>query len=452
MAPASSIQPITAARLDARLAREQVDARLPSVVAGLLRDGAVVWTGAAGAVDPDSARDTQYRIGSITKTLVAVCVLRLRDEGRLALTDRVGDHMTGTPIGDATIAQVLAHASGLQAETDGPWWERTPGGGWTALARTFTPASARHTPGRRFHYSNVGYAVLGELVGRLRGASWDEVVRQELTVPLRMTRTTIAPVAPHARGYAVHPFADLLLDEPAHDAGAMAPAGQLWASIDDLARWAAFLGGDTDGLLSADTLAEMRRPMVVDDRPGEPWTTAHGLGVQVWNLGGRRLVGHGGSMPGFVAFVRVDVERGDAVVLAANSTAGPGRALADDLLALLADDPQPPTPWTPAPAADLVELAGHWYWGPTPFVLEVHGADLIELSPAHGAGRASRFHPDGTDRWVGLDGYYAGEPLRVVRDGQGTITHLDLASFVFTRTPYDPRADIPGGVDDAGWH
>jgi hypothetical protein len=53
---------------------------------------------------------------------------------------------------------------------------------------------------------------------------------------------------------------------------------------------------------------------------------------------------------------------------------------------------------------------------------------------------------------MGLDGYYAGEPLRVVRDAGGAVSHLDLASFRFTRLPYDPERDIPGGVDDAGWH
>ena len=52
---------------------------------------------------------------------------------------------------------------------------------------------------------------------------------------------------------------------------------------------------------------------------------------------------------------------------------------------------------------------------------------------------------------MGLDGYYTGEPLRVVRRGDGSVSHLDLATFRFTRTPYDPEADVPGGVDEQGW-
>ena len=68
------------------------------------------------------------------------------------------------------------------------------------------------------------------------------------------------------------------------------------------------------------------------------------------------------------------------------------------------------------------------------------------------SGRGSRFRRVGDDLWEGLDGYHTGEPLRVVRRADGTVSHLDLASFRFTRTPYDPEADVPGGVDDLGWH
>lgn len=71
--------------------------------------------------------------------------------------------------------------------------------------------------------------------------------------------------------------------------------------------------------------------------------------------------------------------------------------------------------------------------------------------PVNG-GRGSRFRPVRRDEWVGLDGYYAGEPLRVVRRDNNAVSYLDLASFVFTRTPYDPSAAIPGGLDPRGWH
>lgn len=451
---ADTVRSRTAERLTQRLAEEQANSRLPSVVAALVRDGGLVWWDARGRVDEGRpTADTQFRIGSITKTFVGVCVMRLRDEGRLDLSDPIGMHMPDAGIGDATIAQLLSHSAGLQAETDGPWWERTPGGDWATLAGQLDEGVQRHRAGSRFHYSNIGFAVLGELVGRLRGASWDDVVRNEVLTPLGMTRTTTRPTAPHARGYAVHPWADVLLPEPEHDAGAMAPAGQLWSSVADQARWAAFLAGSTGELLSADTLAEMRQPHVVDDPRHAAWQGAYGLGVQIWNIDGKRHVGHGGSMPGFLAIVRVDVASGDGVVVMTNNTASLGRTLALDLMAILAEEePQPPTEWAPvAVTAASLEIVGPWYWGPSPLAMYAKADGWLELRPLGETGRESRFRPSGDDTWTGLDGYYAGETLRVVRHADGSVSHLDLASFCLTRAPYDPSADVPGGVDPAGW-
>ena len=214
-----------------------------------MRGGQLVWSGAAGTVDGradghPAGDDTQYRMGSITKTFVAVCVLRLRDAGRLELTDRFGAHVPGSALDDVTVEQLLTHAAGTQAETPGPWWERTPGGNWDALVAS--PVGRRFRAGRRFHYSNVGYAALGRLLEVAHGRCWLEVVRDELARAARHDRAR--PRGPRGRrppGSAVHPFADVLLPEPEHDAGAMAPAGQLWTTVTDLARWATFLGGDT---------------------------------------------------------------------------------------------------------------------------------------------------------------------------------------------------------------
>jgi CubicO group peptidase (beta-lactamase class C family) len=120
--------PDTRRALRHRLATAQVEGRAPSVVAALIRDGRPVWMEGWGSVG-DSAPDgnIQYRIGSITKTFVAVLVLRLRDEGRLALTDPLEEHLPGTVAGRATVGALLAHTTGLAAEAPGPWWERTPG-------------------------------------------------------------------------------------------------------------------------------------------------------------------------------------------------------------------------------------------------------------------------------------------------------------------------------------
>ncbi|MCX6405570.1 MAG: serine hydrolase [Propionibacteriales bacterium] len=451
--PAGGLQERTRALLSARVAEEQRTRRVPSVAAAVVRDGQVVWSDAAGHLDGTDASApatprTAYRIGSITKTFVATQVLQLRDEGRLDLNDRIGEHLAELEL-PVTVAQLLSHTSGLQAETNGPWWERTPGDPWDALVAS--RPRLLFTPGTRFHYSNTGFGVLGELVARLRGTSWHEAVHADLLRPLGMTATRHRPDDAAAPGLAVHPFADLAHVEPEHDAVALAPAGQLWSSAEDLARWAAFAAGHTGGLLAPETLREMHRPVAVVDRPGQPWTGAHALGWQVWNEQGRRFVGHGGSMPGFLASLHVDVDSGDGVVVLANVTSGLG-TLDTDLLELVrSHEPRTPTPWVRRPGQrDHLDLVGDWFWGTSRSTARLDGDHLVLGTP--GVGRGARFRPDG-DGWVGLGGYYENERLTVRRDADGRPVQLDLATFAFTRTPYDssPDVEVPGGLDEAGW-
>jgi CubicO group peptidase (beta-lactamase class C family) len=255
------VLPATAHRLRSRLAEAQAHTRLTSMAGAIFRDGGLAWSGYRGRVDgAPPGPDTQYRIGSITKIFTALLVMRLRDDGALALTDRFEEHVPGGPFGDRTIGQLLSHGAGLQAETSGEWWEPTPVGSWDEVVAALGEPDVPHA--RRFHYSNLGF---GALVAAKRGRPWVEVLSAEILAPLGLRRTTYRPQAPHAPGLAVHPWAQLVQAEPEHDAGALAPAGQLWSTITDLGRLAAFLLGDTGDVLSADTLEEMRAPALVGD-------------------------------------------------------------------------------------------------------------------------------------------------------------------------------------------
>ena len=442
----------TARLLLARTARAQRDSRTPSLVAGVVRDGGLAWSTGRGEVDEPHG-DVQYRIGSITKTVTAVAVMRLRDEGRLHLDDLLDRHVTGTSFGDRTIGQLLSHTAGLRSESPGAWWERVPGLDWLGLSDQLTTGDVPHGAGRRFHYSNLGYGALGELVARLRGRPWADVVRDEVLLPLGMSRTTPRPDGRAAQGWAVHPWADALLPEPEEDGGAMAPAGQLWATLTDLARFGALLLGDTGDVLSADTLAEMAEPAGVD--PSSPGWSAYGLGLQVVRVpapgGDRTLIGHGGSMPGFLASVLVDRDESFGTVVLSNVTSGLDGTLVRDLQAIVRErEPHVVAAWVPAGDLTHLELVGPWYWGTYAYGLRLVSDGLLHLLPLLAAGRGSRFRPQPGGTFVGLDGYHAGEVLRVVRDA-GEVVALDLGSFVFSRTPYDPAAPHPGGVDGAGW-
>ena len=433
--------PGTEHALLARTAAAQRSSRAPGLVAGVVRDGRLAWSAARGDV-AEPHDDVQHRIGSVTKTVTAVAVLRLRDQGRLHLDDPLERHVPGTPLGDRTLGQLLSHTSGVTAESPGAWWERTPGGPLADLA--LAPGHVPLGAGRRFHYSNLGYGLLGEVLARRHGRPWAEVVRDEVLLPLGMSRTTPRPQPPAAAGWAVHPWADVLLPEPEHDHGAMAAAGQLWSTLADLARLAALLLGDAGDVLAPATLEEMTVPAGLDSDAAE-WS-AYGLGLQVLKSGGRTLIGHGGSMPGFLAGVLVDRERGDGALVLRNATSGDDGFLPRDLLALLVEhEPAVGPTWRPTPAPVDLAVLGPWYWGPSPYVLRLQGDGLLHLGGLGAAGRASRFRAQGDGTWRGLDGYFAGEVLQVAPDV------LVLATFVFTRTPYDPAAPVPGGVDEQGW-
>ncbi|MET7679454.1 serine hydrolase domain-containing protein [Streptomyces sp. NPDC005423] len=448
--------PATRRALLHRIAVAQAEGRAPSLVAVVVREGRAVWHGARSSVrghEPDE--NVQYRIGSITKTFTAVLVLRLRDEGALDLGDPLERHLPGTGVGEVTIAQLLAHTAGLAAESPAPWWERTSGALRPELGDVLGKQPLLHPAGRRHHYSNPGYTLLGALVEELRGAPWEEVLRREVLEPLGLDRTSGHPQAPHAGGWAVHPWADTLLPEPAEDLGRMAPAGQLWSTTADLARFAVFLAQGDKRVLSAESVREMRTPAAPAEVTDVADGSAYGLGLQIQHRDGRLLVGHSGSLPGFLANVTISLADDVGAVVLANCTSGPPvAAVAADLVRIVAEaEPRIPDPWRPMREVDsaVLELAGQWYWGTHAFALRLTADGGAALEPLAVSGRRSRFRANGDGTWTGLEGYYAGELLQPVRRPDGTVSHLDLGSFVFTRQPYEESASAPGGVDPAGW-
>ena len=446
--------PATRRALAHRLAVAQSEGRAPSVVGAVARGGEIVWEGSRTSVaghGPDG--NVQYRIGSITKTFTAVLVLRLRDEGLLDLTDPLDKHLPGTGAGTVTIGQLLAHTGGLAAETPGEWWERTPASQRPELADVLGAEPFLHAPGTRHHYSNPGYTLLGSLVEAVRGMSWEEALRTEVLEPLGLDRTSTRPQAPHAGGWAVHPWADVMMPEPMEDLGLMAAAGQLWSTTRDLAAFGGFLLRGDERVLSAESVREMRTSAA----PPEPGLAelGYGLGLQLLADGGRRLTGHSGSLPGFVAGLWLSEADDVTAVVLANCTSGlPPATVAVDLVRIVAEaEPRFPEPWRPLPetAPVALELCGPWYWGTGAYAVRLTADGLLELGPLGPTGRAARFEPGPDGGGRGVSGYSAGETLRAVRRADGSVSHLDLGSFVFTREPYDPNAPVPGGVDPQGW-
>lgn len=435
-----TLLPHTARKVDDLIARAQVDGRAPAVVAAVVRDGELAHFGAFGS-DPATGATptagTQFRIGSITKTMTAVMVMQLRDEGRLAVEDLLYRHLPGTPVGSAiNLRQMLGHVSGLQREPDGQWWERIDGTDLETFLEALTPDKIAYPPHRRYHYSNLAYGLLGAVLQKVTGLGWTDLLTKRLLEPLGMGRTSHTEIEPFARGYVIHPWEGTLREEPRPDTAAMAPAGQLWSTAADLAKWATFLADPDPGLLDPATLAEMCAPVVISDL--ESWTTGHGLGLELHRSGERIYVGHGGSMPGYLAHLLVHRPSKTSTIVFANAYTLQEERIAglnSQLLTLVLDaEPARPKPWRPAPDRQEHELSGPWWWMGRQLIGRFEGDELV-LEPVRPAGAPWRFTQSSADVWRCHSGVNDGEVLRVRRDAQGTPSELDIATFVHSRQP-----------------
>jgi CubicO group peptidase (beta-lactamase class C family) len=420
----------TAPFVDRLVTRVQADKHVPALTAAVFRDGAVQHVATAGTT-PAPGAGLQYRIGGITKTFTAALVLRLRDEGHLALDDLLYRHIPGTPLGGITLRQLLSHTSGLQREPEGAWWQRCAGVGLEAFLDRLGPDQAARP---RYHYSNLAYGLLGAVVTRITGMDWTDALKKHLFEPLALRRTGYFPEGPYTPGYVAHPWHGTLREEPVHDTRAMAPAGQLWSTASDLSRWGAFLADPDPAVLDRTTLDEMCTPVAVHDL--DAWTGGHGLGLQLWRRGERVIVGHTGAAPGYAcALVVHRPTRTGAVVLANTFRKDVAEELALELLNGICDrEPLPAVPWRPAvaPPQDLAPLTGRWWWMGREHESRWNGTELL-IGPA--GAQPWRFVPDGVDRWRGRGGEYDGEALKVLRDPGGQVIALDVATLLFTRDP-----------------
>src|SRR5918994_615372 len=194
--------------LDGKLAAAQAEERLPSVSAVVFRGGDVLWQSALGLADVagghEATPQTQYRIGSITKTFTAVGIMQLRDAGELSLDDPLTTYLPESAHAP-TVGRMLAHSSGLQREPPGEIWETMKAPSREELLAGTALAEQVVQPGLWWHYSNLAFALLGEVVARAHGGTWEEALQDRILDPLGLTRTTPAEVAPAASGYFVEP-------------------------------------------------------------------------------------------------------------------------------------------------------------------------------------------------------------------------------------------------------
>ena len=433
--------PELAGQLDRILATAQVEQRMPSVSAAVFRDGEVIWRSAIGSADvargETATTEHAYRIGSITKAFTAVCILQLRDAMVLDLDDQLRTHIPEAPVG-LTIRDALAHLSGLQREPPGEIWESLVPPSREELLAGLEDAERVLRPGEAWHYSNLAFGLLGEVVVRRSEDGYEDALRTRVLDPLGLSRTGFDPPGPRARGYYVDPYSDRVTEEPDPvGEGPTAAIGWLWSTVDDLARFGDLLATGRDGVLVADTLREMARVRTMVDE--SRWTAGWGLGLGLYRRGERVYVGHGGAMPGFLAWLCVHrAERTGAAVLV-NSSAGatPDTVGLDLVEATLDALPRTPGPWRPADVpADVAPMLGRWWSEGAELELAWRGGRLRLEAFSYAEGRNhSWLEREADDRWRIVEGRELGELLRVVRDETGAPVKLYVATYPLTRAP-----------------
>ncbi|MFI5933001.1 serine hydrolase domain-containing protein [Actinoplanes sp. NPDC051494] len=439
-------------RLERAARRAQADGRVPALSVALHRADRPLWAFTVGdSGNPGHPLDagSRFRIGSVTKTFTAVLVLQARDDGLLDLDDPVSAHLDVPAHGAATIRHLLSHTAGFQREPHGDVWDTLIAPGDRELLADLARAERVLPNGRRYHYSNLGLAVLGQLVAHLRGGTWQTVLRERILEPLGLTATEVEPPADAAVGYLVDAYSDAARPEPQLHLGGASPAAQLWSTAGDMARWAAFLTSPEivdpgARVLAPATLDEMRWPRTTTDET--MWAGGFGLGLILFPQGKRVMhVGHDGAMPGFLAGVYG--RRGGegnpgalgAAVLGSSGTAGEINELVHDLLRVaVEEDPADIAVWRPGAAAPpgYRSVLGPW-WGEGfqhvfswhDGALQARGAD----APADRPPSIFRPLPENPDLLRTVSGREVGELLRLTRDDAGTVVRMHWATYRFTR-------------------
>ena len=439
----SEIREQTSRHLRRIILESQGKHRVPAIHGSVVREGSALWQEGVGSADldvlgvpPDA--DSQFLVASHTKTFTAVLVMALRDEAKLSLDDTLEKLIPESTHPGITIRQMLAHVSGMQREPVGDIWETLEQPDRQELVTGFGEAERVLKPHHRWHYSNLVYGMLGEVVARVDRRAWVESLEARILRPLGMSRTTVGLSGKRVNGYYVPPFSDVPVPEPVLDLKALAPCGGLASTANDMATWGSFVASPTAEVLAPDTLEEMCQPQIMADL--ERWQLTWGLGFMLLRSGERIYVGHTGGMPGHITGMFTHRPSATSAVVLMNSTSAPDpAALAVELADhVLDEDPAEPEAWVPGSEVpeELRGIMGQWYSEGSPLVFTVRRGRLearATKAPEHKP--PSVFEKVGADLFRTISGRESGELLRVTRDEDGQVVKMSWATYLVTREP-----------------
>ena len=385
------------AEIDREFTAYAAKKEFPGLVWGLVLDGELAHTGALGFANVEkkipAAADTRFRIASMTKSFTALAIMKLRDAGKLTLDDPalmfLPEFRHVAPLtADApaiTVRHLLTMTPGFPE--DNPWGDRqlavSPKDFAAFLAGGVAMSNAT---GVSFEYSNLAYALLGQIITRVASEPYQTYITREILQPLGMKDTvwefTAVPADKLALGYRSLGAGRWEPEPLLHD-GVYGAMGGLLTTMRDFARYVSFhlaawpARNDPDtGIVRRASVREMQQPAVftnlaanAKNRAGEPVPSvgAYGFGLS-WATDSKDVVrgGHSGGLPGFGSNWRFYPEHGVAVISFANLTyagTGAANALVGEILIDRAKLPRralPPSAILATRAKQVAQLIQSW--------------------------------------------------------------------------------------------
>ncbi len=321
--------------LDAWLPYKILCDRIPGLSVGIIHNGKLVYREGFGYADIESkipmSPKTCFRIASISKTFTAIAIMQLIERGRIKLDDRVEKYLPwfkvqarGADLSGITIRQLLSHTAGVFRDGVTAHWENDKFPDLAGLKKSISEKTAVFKNLTHFKYSNFGFALLGEIIKKASGVSYNEYVAEHIIKKLKMERTAPDFNKKHekwlAKGYPQSIPNKKRTVFIHSEVRAYAPATGFLSNVPDLAKYLAAISPKGPRvLIGRDSKKELLKPHWSIGEKG----TSYGLGFLIYKIGKRKIVGHGGGFAGFITKISFDVENDIGVITLTNTNNSP---------------------------------------------------------------------------------------------------------------------------------
>ncbi|WP_395845159.1 serine hydrolase [Archangium violaceum] len=377
-------------RIDKFVGERMQHGHIPGLSLVVLREGKPVYVRGYGssnlATGEPMTSCSLVSIGSTTKSMTALALMQLVEQGRVDLEAPVTRYIPWFQTADGKgssilVKQLLSHTSGMPAKSllEGT----TDAGALERRVRSFSQLSLAFPPGQGWMYSNTGYAVLGLIVQKVSGMSYELYLASHVIHPLMMKHTTFGPpegtTAPLAQGYVwtrgeTRP-APMLLAREQHPAGS-----STYTSARDVSSYLAALLAKGQGLhsrvITPESLREMWQPAAATSATG-----AYGYGWELGSMFGRQAVYHDGSVVGSGSMFILFPEENLAVATLANLNGVHQQELAKGVAALmLGAEPPPAPPLVYRPPSTFVPDTSVWEKYVGNYLLPIYGVMRLYVS------------------------------------------------------------------------